>query len=123
MDSYLILPISLKKLCKSFQTLVNKSIFPFLLTDINYQGSVPDFKSFITTGLTLEEYNQYKEKYKNKAWNFKEEAIKYCNIDCISLYQILNKFSQLIFDHFGLNITKYPTFPSLAFAIFRSLFL
>jgi hypothetical protein len=42
-------------------------------------------------------------------WDFKEEAIKYCSIDCISLFQILSKFNQLIFDHFKINITKYPT--------------
>lgn len=44
-------------------------------------------------------------------------------MDCISLYQILNKFNQLIFNKFKLNIQNHPTLPSLAFAIFRSKYL
>jgi hypothetical protein len=51
------------------------------------------------------------------------ETIKYCNIDCISLFQIIFKFNDLIFGLFQLNIHKFPTISSLAFAIFRSNFL
>jgi len=51
------------------------------------------------------------------------ETIKYCEKDCISLYQILIKFNELIFKFFNLNIHKYPSLSSLAFAIFRSNFL
>jgi hypothetical protein len=53
----------------------------------------------------------------------KNEAIKYCEVDCISLYQIIIKFNDLIFEHFKINIHKYPTISSLAFAIFRTNFL
>jgi len=51
------------------------------------------------------------------------ETIKYCEIDCISLYQILIKFNELVFKFFNLNIHKYLSLSSLAFAIFRSNFL
>jgi DNA polymerase type B, organellar and viral len=44
-------------------------------------------------------------------------------IDCISLYQVLVKFNNLIFKYFKINIHKYPTLSSLAFAIFRTHFL
>ena len=54
---------------------------------------------------------------------FKQDAIDYCTLDCVSLYQILYKFSSLIFDLFSINIKKYPTLASLAFAIFRSNFM
>src|ERR1700687_5795659 len=53
----------------------------------------------------------------------KDETIKYCEIDCISLYQIIVKFNDLIFKQFNINIHKYPTLSSLAFAIFRSNFM
>jgi hypothetical protein len=53
----------------------------------------------------------------------KNESIKYCNLDCISLHQILFKFNELIFNLFSKNIHHYPTLPSLAFAIFRSNFM
>jgi len=62
----------------------------------------------------------YTNSFKGTHWNFKTEAIKYCELDCISLFQILSKFNQLIFNQFNINIGKYPTLPSLSFAIFRS---
>src|SRR6266498_3704185 len=47
MDSYLILPSSLKNLCKSFDVKDPKGIFPYNLYDINYSSKlVPDFKYF-----------------------------------------------------------------------------
>jgi len=119
MDSYLILPSSLKNLCKSFLVKDPKGIFPYKLYDINYNSKiVPDFKYF--SGITIDQYNNYKDLYKDKIWNFKDEAIKYCELDCISLFQILVKFNHLIFDRFKLNINKFPTLPSLSFAIFKT---
>jgi len=42
LDSYLMLPSSLKDLCKSFNISKEdrKSIFPFLLNNLNYQGTL-----------------------------------------------------------------------------------
>ena len=117
-DSFLLLPASLKNLCNSFNVNTVKSIFPFLLSDINYVGEVPGFKYF--TNLALEDYNNYKENYFNKIWSFKEEAEKYCIIDCISLHEILVKFNSLIFNKFQINISRYPTLSSLTFGIFRT---
>jgi hypothetical protein len=56
-------------------------------------------------------------------WNLKKEAIKYCELDCISLYQILTKFNDLIYNKWQLNMNNYPTLPSLSFAIFRTHYL
>jgi len=117
-DSYLLLTSSLRNLCKSFSVDNPKSIFPFRLNDINYEGEVPDFSLF--DKIPLEEYESYKNSFIGKIWSFKDEAIRYCALDCVSLYQVLNKFNRLIFDKFNLNITDYPTLPSLAFSIFRS---
>ena len=63
-----------------------------------------------------------KEKH-GDVWNFKDEAIKYCNLDCKCLYEVLVKFSDLVFKEFKLNITKVLTLPSLAFRIYRSQFM
>ena len=120
-DSYLLLPSSLKNLSKSFNINNQKGIFPFGLNNLNYKGQVPNFKYF--NNISQEEYNKYQNLYKNKIWNFKEESIKYCQLDCIALYQILVKFNNLIFDKFKLNIINYPTTPSLAFKIYRSQFI
>jgi len=96
-DSLLILLSSLNKLSKAF-TLDNKGKFDF--NKVN--------------NLTIEELNNNK---------LREEIIKYCNLDCKILYDILIKFNQFIFDLYELNINNYPTLPSLAFGIYRSKYL
>lgn len=119
-DSLLLLPASLKKLGISFNVNDKKSIFPYLLTDINYNGKVPSYDKF--TNITKDEYNKYKLTFSDQLWNFKNEAIKYCENDCISLYQIISKFNKLIFNKFSLNM-KYPTISSLAFGIWKTHYL
>ena len=124
-DSYQILPVSLKRLTLAFNVL-NKSFFPHNFTNLsstslNYIGGVPDIKFF--SGITASEYEGYSNNFKANNWNLREEAIKYCQIDCVSLYQVLVKFNELIFNLFNVNIEKYPTISSLAFAIFRTKFL
>lgn len=124
-DSYLILLNSLRKLCKSFKVQTVKSIFPYLFVNknnLNYIGNVPDFQYF-DNKINLDEYNEYKSKFNDNNWNLKSEAIKYCEIDVISLFQVIRKFGEMIFNLFKINIHKYPTLPSLAFAIFRSNFM
>jgi hypothetical protein len=120
-DSLLILPISLRKLCISFKVSTNKGIFPYLFKDINYIGKVPEYQYF--TKLSLEEYNKYIESYKGKIWNFRKEAIKYCELDCKGLYQVLNKFNHLINKTFNITIDKCPTLTSLSFRIWRAKYL
>ena len=123
-DSYLILLASLSKLSKSFAIDTPKSVFPhkFVSTNnLNYIGKVPDIKYFYN--ISKEQYLNYCEQFKDNNWSLRDEAIKYCEIDCISLYQIILKFNSLIFNLFNKNIHRYPTLPSLAFAIFRSSFM
>jgi len=123
MDSYLMLPSSLKDLCNSFN--INKEdskgVFPFNLTDINYKGPFPEFKYF--SGLSNEEYEDYKKQFINKIWDFKEESIAYCTLDCISLYKVLSRFNQLFYKKFKLTPSNHPTLPSLAFNLFTSKYL
>jgi len=120
-DSYLLLPSSLKNLSKSFNIESPKGIFPYLLTNINYKGNVPSINYF--TNLTQDEYESYKNSFNLREWNFRTEAIKYCELDCKALYQVLFNFSRLIFKKFNINIHNCPTTPSLAFKIFRTRFL
>lgn len=56
-------------------------------------------------------------------WDLRIETIRYCEQDVVTLYQILQKFQKKIFTLFRLDILKYPTLPSLAFAIYRSKFM
>src|SRR6266850_1063800 len=34
----------------------------------------------------------------------RDESIRYCEIDCISLYQVIIKFNELIFELFNINM-------------------
>lgn len=125
LDSYQLLPSSLRSLAKSFGV-EEKGIFPYKFlvntnNDINYIGDVPDFKYF--DGVSINEYDTYLETFKKGAWNLRDETIKYCLQDCISLYQVIMKFNSEIFNLFSVNATKYSTLPSLSFAIFRTKFL
>lgn len=56
-------------------------------------------------------------------WDLKAVAFKYCQQDCITFYQIIDKFRSKIFKQFKFDILKYHTLPSLAFVIFRANFL
>lgn len=121
-DSYLLLPSSLRKLGQSFSVDRTKGYFPHLFVNndqsLDYNGKIPSHNYFID--LSLDEYNKLNHNYN---WNLKEEAIKYCELDCITLYLILIKFNILIFNKWNLNINNYPTLPSLAFALFRAHYL
>lgn len=122
-DSYLILLSSLEKLGIDFGVEIKKSIFPHKFVNennLNYIGHVPSIDNFFKIdNLTYYDFS----KYFGGLWSLKSEAIKYCEIDCVSLYQIILKFNSLIFELFSKNIHNYPTLPSLAFAIFRGSFM
>jgi len=123
-DSYLLLLSSLEKLAKSFNVETKKGIFPYFLTDLNYKGNFPDYKYFNTNKLSLKDYNKATEEFDSIApWNFKKESIDYIYKDVKCLYEVLMKFSSLIYNQFNINISKYPTTPSLSFAIYRSHYL
>jgi hypothetical protein len=124
-DSLLILPGTLSSLAKNF-SVDNKGLFPYKFVnnnniDLNYIGEVPSYDNF--ESVKYQDYLSYKNLYSNNIWDLKKETIKYCELDCKVLYQIIDKFSDTIFELFRVDLLKYPTLSSLAFAIFRSKFL
>jgi hypothetical protein len=92
-DSILLLQNSLRKLAKSFNCSTQKGDFNTL------QVNKDNFK------------------------DLKQDVINYCIDDCKSLYEILVKFNQLIYENFNISIKNYPTIPSLTFANFRTNYL
>jgi DNA polymerase family B len=117
-DSYLLLPLSLRLLCKAFDISTSKGYFPFKLTNIFYTGIIPRFENWI--GITLSEYGLIKANYKGKIWSFQSEAIKYCKLDCKALHEIIIKFNELIFNEFKINVHTPLTLPALAMRIFKT---
>ena len=124
-DSLLILQSSLDKLAKSFNVPLSKTIFPYTFTNINnlyYEGIVPEYIHFDSKKVTLDQYNKYKDSFKGD-WNLRQELTKYCENDCRVLYLIIDKFSKLILSNYSVNIHNYPTLSSVAYRIFKTLFL
>jgi hypothetical protein len=120
-DSYLLLPLSLRKLCLAFNIASPKGYFPFKLANIVYTGVLPKFDYW--TGISLGTYKLLKAEYHNKFWNFKDEAIKYCKLDCKTLHEIIIKFNELIFNHFSINAHSALTLPALAMRIYKTHFM
>ena len=120
-DSYLLLPFALRKLALIFNTSENKGIFPFNLSNIFYSGIFPRFEYFININIAT--YLKISQEFNNKTWNFKDEAIKYCKLDCLILFEILIKFNELVFNEFKININKVLTLPALSMKIFKTLFM
>jgi len=120
-DSYLLLPFTLRYLCEAFNIDLAKGYFPFKLTDIYYTGILPSIEYY--TGLDLNTYNKILYKNNNATWCFRTEAIKYCQLDCKCLYELLIRFNKYIFNHFSINIHKVLTLPALAMKIYKTHFM
>lgn len=124
-DSMLLLPSSLKDLTSSFKVGTSKDIFPhrFVNKDtLNYNGPVPEYIYFDSNKTSITDYKEYCQRF-SENWSLKDEAIKYCEKDCISLFEVIVNFGNKIYELFKVNIDKCPTLPSLTFRIFRTCFL
>jgi DNA polymerase type B, organellar and viral len=89
-DSRQLLIYSLRSLAISFGVKTLKSIFPYTFVNennLNYISHVPDFKYF--SDISKSEYQDYSKNFLNKSWNLEVETVKYCEIDCVSLHQII----------------------------------
>ena len=118
-DSYLLLPHSLRKLCKAFDVIATKGYFPFLLNNIYYSGVLPalEFWTTISPNIYKSLVSEYSAK---KMWSFQLEAIKYCKLDCQSLHEVLTKFNELIYNEFKVDSHTVLTLPSLAMKIYKT---
>lgn len=120
-DSFLMLPSSLRKLCEAFNVESSKGYFPFHLNDITYTGVFPKYDYW--TDITNNEWNNLKANFGQRMWSFKSESIKYCELDCVSLHEVLIKFNDIIFNKFNININSALTLPALAMRIYKTQFM
>jgi len=115
-DSYLIFPISLRDCCNIFNVKTFKGYFPYSFINkktINYFGNKPDISYY--PNIPIDSYDLI-NKYN---WSTRLETLKYLKSDLYALYEFIEKLRDHIFDNYKLNISKFISLPSLAFAIFR----
>lgn len=119
LDSFNLLPKSLRSLAEIFKLPIQKGHFPFELLNLlnlNYIGNMPDRKYF--TYLTETEYCEQNAKF----WSLKENLLIYLKKDVIVLRLIVIEFQKFIFEHFNVDITKSSTMSGLALKIIRTNF-
>lgn len=117
LDSLQLLPGSLAKLSANFGGKFVKSIFPHgfnFSKNLYYVGPTPDFTFY--RGITLETYAGLVK----TNWSFKDECLKYLELDVKSLLEVLLIYSREIFKLYNLNIINYKTQAGLALNIFLS---
>lgn len=121
-DSYLLLPSPLRNLCSAFNIEASKGYFPFNLDNLNYSGVFPKLEYWVTESqnITNKEWNHLKIDFGRRMWNFKLESIKYCELDCVTLHQVITQFNELIYDKFNINIHDVLTISSLAMRIYKT---
>jgi len=64
-----------------------------------------------------------KNKILKRKWSFRTKNTDYCINEYILLYKNLNKFNELIFTRFNLNINNYPILSCIFLAIFKAHYL
>jgi hypothetical protein len=136
-DSLLLLPVSLEKLAKTFNCEA-KGMFPLKFVNnpavpLDYCGEVPGLKYHyhpdpLTAASNFEKFKKKFDDYilsynQSSKWDLKKELIEYCEQDVVVLHQVITKFSDEIYNKFKINISRYPTLTSIAFAIYRSIFM
>lgn len=113
-DSYNILSHSLKDLCEIYQADISKDFFPYKFMNKNtlfYSGDKPS-KSYYED-IDKKTYNLI-----TNNWNSQLETIKYLEKDLLSLFEIINKFSDYTYVKYGVQVTNSLTISSLAMNMF-----
>lgn len=119
MDSYAILPRSLRALCKDYNVVEAKGYFPYkfsLESHLFYSGATPNINYYVD--ILDDVYNSLKR----DDWDFKEETLKYLDLDLRSLYEVLVKVNKAVNLLFDIDFTSCATISSLANKIFLDKF-
>jgi hypothetical protein len=120
-DSLNLLPSSLSKLAKSFNVETQKDVFPYEFANkvsLDYVGSIPDISYF--NNINIVDYISYVQRFVDDTWSLKNETLFYLKADCVSLYQVIQAFGNIMFNDHKIDITTTPTLPSLAFKAYRT---
>src|SRR5579859_1697557 len=121
-DSFMLLPSSLRELCKSYKLDEVKGTFPHnfaSFSNLNYIGTLPSFEFF-----EKDSFKNFKEYFilfwiTKSNWDFKKELIKYLKLDVITLHKIILIVRKLTYEEEKVDITKVLSNAGLSFRIFK----
>ena len=122
-DSYNILSSKLSDLCNSYETTTRKGVFPHKFVNRNklfYVGPKPDISYFVDY-----ENNIDKTVYDNiKVDNYDLEKLskEYLVDDLISLYEVITKFKNGIYNKYKVQLTNCRTIASVSMEVFKNNF-
>ena len=114
-DSYGILNSSLRDLAKSYDCNFNKSYFPYKFStedNLFYVGNTPIKSNY--EGISQYDY----DKLCSDNWSFKQETLKYLELDLLTLYEVLSKANKQLFLDYDIDMTKSHTISGLALKLF-----
>ena len=120
LDSLQLISGSLESILKSFECNTQKGFFPYTFVNkenLYYIGDKPS-KEFYNS-ISESDY----QAISTPNWDLKKETLIYLKSDLEGLLEVLNKFSNIIYNNYSLNITKFKTLPSLVLAVYRSSYI
>ncbi|RUS31525.1 DNA polymerase type B, organellar and viral-domain-containing protein [Jimgerdemannia flammicorona] len=117
-----MLSFPLRKLAKSFEVDTIKGVFPYRFPNgenFTYVGTKPSYDFYNSKDISLEEYKLLNP----NDWDLKLETLRYLESDVRSLYEVIMKFAESVYELEKLNITDSLTIASLAFNAFKANYL
>jgi hypothetical protein len=119
-DLYQFLTCSLDKACKDLKVdaSVAKSVLPHLLLkkwgDANYIGPWPEEAHYLVKD------RRNLPQPTSVPYNFRQQCLDYLERDVRSLMSVHQKFSDIVFKTFQVNITRFVTLSSMAYKIWQT---
>lgn len=120
-DSYLFFPYSLDKLIRDYEINTKKLIFPYKFVNcnnLNYIGKIPDLRYFAINKINIDNYFNYINRFQDKNWNLKNEAISYIFNDVKSLFEIIKINFDELYKLESINLNKNVSISSYAMNLF-----
>lgn len=120
-DSLKLLPMSLKSLIKEYRIKTQKLHFPYrfmTLDKLNYSGLVPNQSYY--ENISDDDYQSIVSNFQDSPWILRTELLKYMMNDVVALYQLLDIFSEELYDLENLNITDVSSISSAALKSYLS---
>ena len=122
-DSYNILTNNLSNLCKSYDTVVRKDVFPhkFVTRDrLFYIGLKPNISYYEDEEGDLD--RSIYDKIPIQNFDLEKMCKKYLLNDLISLYEVISKFKDKIYDRYKVDLTNCRTITSISMEVFKTSF-